>query len=443
MNDENSLPTPPSFDQQFELLPQESLSEPADLQSNVNDNYPSNNHVYEIDSDSHDERPTEATDDGMMFISLEFLHVRVIIVLGNLPNEPQVDPDERRIQISFHHEPSPDPDGDICSPVDETESHEENLSSDVVDFDSICDAKANEPSPVLCKQSLCEPCTIEKDDIKIIKESSTTTTTTLSTKYIDPKKDSNDLGHIMISYNHSTKLVCSRIAKALKDKNYSVWIDQENISGDILTSMASAVENAFVVLMAINEQYFKSRYCRLEAEYSLERNKASIPMLMQRDYKANGWLGIINGSKLHIDFSQLQFDQAFDLLVREIENIRVSLGADEHYQTISTTTSFNSTRAVTTMSSSWLQYQDVNDWNTYDVVEWLNREKLEMFEDALRLFTGATLWQLYKIKFDSPSDYYRIAESLLAPTVPLRVFYILTFHGAIESLFSSFGQRKH
>ena len=42
-----------------------------------------------------------------------------------------------------------------------------------------------------------------------------------------------------------------------------VWIDQDNISGDILTSMASAIENAYVVLMAINEQYFNSRYCRL------------------------------------------------------------------------------------------------------------------------------------------------------------------------------------
>ena len=65
--------------------------------------------------------------------------------------------------VSFHHEPSPDPDGDICLPVDETAPHEESLSSDAADFDSICDTKPNEPSPVLCKQSLCEPCTIEKD----------------------------------------------------------------------------------------------------------------------------------------------------------------------------------------------------------------------------------------------------------------------------------------
>lgn len=105
--------------------------------------------------------------------------------------------------------------------------------------------------------------------------------------------------------------------------------------------MASAVENSFVVLMAINEQYHQSRYCRLgnfirqfsigylirlEAEYSVEQNKPSIPMMMQTGYRPSGWLGIINGSKLHIDFSQLPFEEAFNLLLREIEAIRTSSG---------------------------------------------------------------------------------------------------------------------
>jgi hypothetical protein len=49
---------------------------------------------------------------------------------------------------------------------------------------------------------------------------------------------------------------------------------------------------------------------------------------MQSGYKPLGWLGIINGSKLHIDFCQLPFEEAFNLLVREIEAVRISLGAD-------------------------------------------------------------------------------------------------------------------
>lgn len=31
-----------------------------------------------------------------------------------------------------------------------------------------------------------------------------------------PKKNKNDLGHIMISYNHSTRLLCMKIAHCLR-----------------------------------------------------------------------------------------------------------------------------------------------------------------------------------------------------------------------------------
>lgn len=415
--------TPLHSEQQLSIEPQSNV---VDLEDNMNNNYPSSNNVYESenDSDTHGQPPTEATDDSI------------------LPNGSFVDSDEKTIDISFQPQPSQDRDDDIRSPVEETDPCHSSFSSFVAEIDDICDTKPDESSTVVYKQSLCVPCTIEKDDISIIKET-LTTTTTLTTEYSEPKKDKNDLGHIMISYNHSTKPLCSKIARGLKDRSYIVWIDQDNISGDILTSMASAVENAFVVLMAINDQYYKSRYCRLEAEYSLERNKASVPMLMQRDYKASGWLGIINGSKLHIDFSQLSFDDAFQLLVREIETIRLSLGADGNDRHVNVCTSFNSSRAITTVNNSWHHFQDVNEWNANDVVEWLNREKLEIFESALMNFNGSTLWQLYKIKFDSPTDYYRMVESLIPSTLPLRLFHILSFNGAIESLFSSSNHRKY
>lgn len=71
----------------------------------------------------------------------------------------------------------------------------------------------------------------------------------------------------------------------------------------------------------------------IEAEYSVEQNKASIPMIMQTGYKPSGWLGIINGSKLYIDFSQLPFEEAFNLLIREIEAVRISLGVDMNDRT--------------------------------------------------------------------------------------------------------------
>jgi hypothetical protein len=130
----------------------------------------------------------------------------------------------------------------------------------------------------------------------------------------------------------------------------------------------------------------------VEAEYSVERNKAYVPMLMQTCYKPDGWLGLIIGSKLYIDFSKLPFDEALHLLLREIEAVRISLGVDGFDQTsgkdyfllfnfefflypFSVSTS---TYSITTMDSSFTYHRNVNDWNADDVIDWLHHEKLEM-----------------------------------------------------------------
>jgi len=61
-------------------------------------------------------------------------------------------------------------------------------------------------------------------EISIIKETLTTTTSTISLEFTEiVKKDKNNLGHIMISYNHSTKAICSKIAKNLKVKTYFLY----------------------------------------------------------------------------------------------------------------------------------------------------------------------------------------------------------------------------
>ncbi|CAF3664813.1 unnamed protein product [Rotaria socialis] len=360
-------------------------------------NYVSSNNDYESESesDTQEKQPTEATDDS------------------NDPNQLQKDPVEATINNSLHPHTSEENFYDIHPSERESELSEESSSDMISTINTSFGTKTAFPSADVCGESHCEPCTMkqdEKDEIIVMKTGSTTMTTI---EYTEPKKNKNEIGHIMISYNHSTKTICSKIAKNLKNLNYLVWIDQDNISGDILTSMASAVENAYVVLMAINEQYYKSRYCRLEAEYSVERNKAYIPI-------------------------QIQFDEPFNLLVREIEAVRVSLGVDGHDRTSSMYSYDN--QYLTTIDHSFNYIQNVNEWNADDVVEWLNREKLEPFERPLTNFTGATLWQLYKIKFDSPTDYYRTVESLLPSTIPLRIFYNLTFNAAIEALFSTSNQ---
>ncbi|ESO95468.1 hypothetical protein LOTGIDRAFT_78426, partial [Lottia gigantea] len=89
----------------------------------------------------------------------------------------------------------------------------------------------------------------------------------------------------------------------LKENGYSVWIDINDMEGSTLQAMADAVEKSSVVLMCMSEKYKESSNCRTEAEYAYTLKKPIIPLMMQRGYKPDGYLGMILSAKLFVDFS--------------------------------------------------------------------------------------------------------------------------------------------
>ncbi|CAF3444395.1 unnamed protein product [Rotaria socialis] len=146
--------------------------------------------------------------------------------------------------------------------------------------------------------------------------------TTLSTTNDNPQQKR----HIMISYNRSSRETCQKIYEGLVKRNYKVWMDLTDMGDDILVSMARAVENSYIVLICINQQYYESEYCRLEAEYAAENRIKFIPCLMEKSFRAQSWLGIIKGSNYHIDFSELEdFDKSFGELIRQITHVERKL----------------------------------------------------------------------------------------------------------------------
>ncbi|KAH9490682.1 hypothetical protein Btru_032756 [Bulinus truncatus] len=74
--------------------------------------------------------------------------------------------------------------------------------------------------------------------------------------------------HIFISYCHANKALVHKIYNSLKDMGYSIWIDEEQMEGNLLDGMSEAVEKAWLVLMCISEHYKNSQNCRREAEYT-------------------------------------------------------------------------------------------------------------------------------------------------------------------------------
>ncbi|CAF5053439.1 unnamed protein product, partial [Rotaria sp. Silwood1] len=90
--------------------------------------------------------------------------------------------------------------------------------------------------------------------------------------------------HIMISYDRSSIKTCRKIYHRLVEKNYKVWIDLEHMFDDILVAMAQAIENSYIILLCINQQYYESDYCRLEAVYAAENRIKFIPCLMEKSF---------------------------------------------------------------------------------------------------------------------------------------------------------------
>ncbi|XP_078681095.1 uncharacterized protein LOC144916020 [Branchiostoma floridae x Branchiostoma belcheri] len=111
--------------------------------------------------------------------------------------------------------------------------------------------------------------------------------------------------HIMISYFWRQQTQVYKIKEHLGKVGYRVWMDMDDIEGDITTSKAKAINEAAIVLIAFSKDYANSEYCKREALVAQQRKKVIVPVIMMTDYKPDDWLGLLL-AKLCIDFSSTQ-----------------------------------------------------------------------------------------------------------------------------------------
>ena len=183
------------------------------------------------------------------------------------------------------------------------------------------------------------------------------------------------------------------LQKYLESSGYKVWIDVEGIYGSSLEAMANAIETSCCVLVCITEKYKESSFCRLEAEYLIQQKKPFIPLLMQKGYKPDGWLGIIVGSKIFIDFTKLEFGTAMNELNRNL-NLVLKSNASNNNNTIDNSNSNQQNNDANQQSSSDLKHVEIlisgnkdnkiNNgipkeayWDEKKVEKWLNKVNID------------------------------------------------------------------
>ena len=110
--------------------------------------------------------------------------------------------------------------------------------------------------------------------------------------------------HVMISYSWKNQPEILRVREYLAEKPVPVWIDLESLKGNVVDGIVTGIQGAACVLIFISESNMKSAICRFEAEYAIVSLKKPVTfVLMEKDYKPEGWLAFLMGSSLYIDLT--------------------------------------------------------------------------------------------------------------------------------------------
>ncbi|XP_072036783.1 uncharacterized protein [Amphiura filiformis] len=113
--------------------------------------------------------------------------------------------------------------------------------------------------------------------------------------------------HVMISYcwgPSSEGFPCQKRMLTLRDElqeaGYKVWLDVDEMKGNMDDRMAEAVDGASVILLCYSKEYQRSKSCKKEAQYASYKGKPIIPLKFD-DHKPDGWLGLLICSVLYHD----------------------------------------------------------------------------------------------------------------------------------------------
>ncbi|XP_055872747.1 uncharacterized protein LOC106059484 isoform X3 [Biomphalaria glabrata] len=254
--------------------------------------------------------------------------------------------------------------------------------------------------------------------------------------------------HIFISYSWAEKEMVKKIHNSLLSEGYKIWVDYEQMGGSTLQAMADAVENAAVVLICMSEKYKQSPNCRTEAEYTFQLRKDYIPLMMQKKYRPDGWLGAILGAKLFFDFTgKYPYEKPLQGLLKELRgrgktaqiqgnknpsvdeidsNIEANhvTGSSSGRKNVLSSPTSNPHNQITQISASCVTMSNEH------VEHWLVSKGLQRLTSAFSQIDGQLIWQLKAMRERAPEYFHTSLERQFGMTL----IDILRFNAALDSL---------
>ncbi|CAF1554760.1 unnamed protein product [Rotaria magnacalcarata] len=215
-------------------------------------------------------------------------------------------------------------------------------------------------------------------------------------------RDSTDKGDetmfdIMISYSHKDKIFCKKLYDELIKTGYRVWIDFDQIHGNVMDAMAQAIEQSNAIIICMSEQYRRSNYCRAEASYAFQRRARIVPILLQEHYQPDGWLLFLVGQLIYVDYTKYEFLDAMEMLIRELKAPVLHDDNVLRVESREDASMMNSSLSITRRQSTFpVLAENILDWTQTDVRDWLIDHNLTQMSHLLSDYNGPSLINFYK-----------------------------------------------
>jgi hypothetical protein len=135
--------------------------------------------------------------------------------------------------------------------------------------------------------------------------------------------------HVMLSYQWDSQKTVLSVRDALASRQVPTWMDVDGgMQSDVYDSMAEGVQNAAGVVAFMTQRYQDSNNCKLEAKFACEQQVQIIPVMMQADWRASGWLGILTAGALWVPLhDEAVFEQGVDALFGQISKLAPAAAA--------------------------------------------------------------------------------------------------------------------
>ncbi|CAF4059078.1 unnamed protein product [Adineta steineri] len=205
--------------------------------------------------------------------------------------------------------------------------------------------------------------------------------------------------HIMISYSHQEKVLCKQLYDELTKNGYRVWIDFDQMHGNIMDAMAQAIDQSEIIIICMSGHYRQSNYCRAEAHYAFQRQRQIVPVLMQKHYKPDGWLLFLIGQLLYVDFTKYEFVRSMEILSKELKAIHtadINIIPVQPKQDIDVVPHSKVTITSPKVSLSSTSSSNIIEWTSTQVHDWLLEQDLIQMPRLLNHCDGRSLVYLLK-----------------------------------------------